>query len=227
VNYPFIRSCQFDGPVLDGIYQAAFGYKEDGLFVEAGASNGEDHSNTWGLSRIGWRGIYIEPVASLASACQANHQHNPLIKTIHAAAAAHDGAGTVWFIPEWGTSTLNEQAAATISPHPLAQPCRMIKLDTVLAAEGWPARYDLLVIDVDFGEIEVLRGCNLQRWRPTLAIVETHEKTMDTGIRHPFSGAVLDFANAFFAAAGYQKVYADYINTVFRCSPPSLVNRIC
>lgn len=215
MTYRFYRNCQFDGPVLDALYQEAFGEKTDGLFVEVGASNGRDFSNTWGLAKGGWGGIYIEPVEELAVECAKEHIGNPRVKTICCAAGASDQPmGSAWMIPEWGTATLSREAATLISKNKRLLPCPIRRLDSILAEESWPEQYELLVIDVDFGEIEVLKGYSINRWKPRLVIIELHEQA--PAWQHPFNDEIRVFSRTYFHSAGYAPVYADSINTVFR-----------
>ena len=47
MGYDFAMNCQFDGPVLNKIYEDAFGYKSDGVFVEVGARKVKDDKDNW------------------------------------------------------------------------------------------------------------------------------------------------------------------------------------
>src|SRR6185436_15485909 len=70
MNYAFQPTCQIVPEILNGIYKDAFGFKNDCVLVEIGAHDGWHWSNTWGLAKIGWRAIYIEPVPKLYSQCK-------------------------------------------------------------------------------------------------------------------------------------------------------------
>jgi len=60
-------------PVLGGLYELMFGERRDGSFVEVGAFDGETYGNTACLADLGWRGVYVEPVAKACERCRARH----------------------------------------------------------------------------------------------------------------------------------------------------------
>lgn len=208
--YNFTMNCQFRAEDLDRIYTDAFGPdKKDGTFVEIGASNGKDYSNTCCLADDGWRGVYVEPVATLANACRQNHAKNKV--QVFTAAAGRVNANTpLWMIPEWGTATSNAHAAAVISKKPEMFWSSIITLDTILMCAGIDKGFDLLVIDVDFGEIEVLSGFRIKHYQPKLVIIELHDEGQ------PLSDEIRQFAAPYFEGAGYDKIYKDGINTIFK-----------
>ena len=212
MTYEFVHNCQFRVEDLDRIYTDIFGAdNKNGFFVEVGASDGDSFSNTAKLADIGWSGVYIEPVASLADACRTRHAKNNGIKVLTCASGRMDGLDTLCVIPEWGTATSNIAAAEKISSiGPKLFLSRVLKLDTILDITGIRPLFDLLVIDVDFGEIEVLSGFYIDYWKPKLVIIELHEES-----QHPLSEDVRQFAMPYFAAAGYEKIYKDGINTIF------------
>lgn len=212
VKYQFPINCQFNGEALSAIYESSFGFKTNGRFVEIGASNGYDYSNTWGLSEIGWAGIYVEPVPSLAEACRIRHAKNLGVKTICAAAGSSDGRGKLWMIPSWGTATSNQPAAVEVCGKPEEIECEIVTVDSLLIQEMCPSVYDLLVIDVDFGETEVLKGMTLSKFTPKLVIIELHELSD----HHPMSIPIQEFSDQYFSNGGYEKIYKDAINTLYR-----------
>ena len=214
MTYQFAINCQFDGKVLSDIYTKYFGpTKLDGRFVEVGASNGQDYSNTCWLADVGWYGLYIEPVVELANKCKKRHPY-PNVRVINAAAGSRDGETILYMIDSWGTATSNVMAAVQINGHvnPIKSP--VYKLDSLLSILEWPRGFDLLVIDVDFGEIDVLKGFRISHWYPKMVIIELHEES-----KHPLSEEVRQFAAPYFANAGYEKIYADHINTIFVREP--------
>ncbi|MCX8505445.1 MAG: hypothetical protein ORN98_02375, partial [Alphaproteobacteria bacterium] len=58
--YPMANDCQIKD--LAKHYENLFGKKDKGVFVEIGAFDGQEVSNTAGLADLGWRGVYVEPV---------------------------------------------------------------------------------------------------------------------------------------------------------------------
>lgn len=208
MNYTFAPNCQIPADKLNAIYKEAFGEKTDGSFVEVGASNGQDYSNTCGLADLGWYGVYVEPVKELAEKCRKRH---PQHCTWNGAVGAYDGTQEMQLIKDWGTATFNRKAALSISSDIVSFLTDVEKLNTLLNNHFFRPGFDLLVIDVDFGEIEVLKGFTIADWKPKLVIIELHEES-----QHPLSEEVRQFALPYFAEAGYANIYRDGINTIFR-----------
>lgn len=212
--YPDSVSCQIEN--LAELYARYIGEKSDGAFVECGGHDGVAWSNTYGLARVGWRGLFIEANPVYADQCKANYSDCPNIETVCVAVGAKAGAASLFL--SGSTSTILPEMVAAYNGYGELQggsldrhiPVQVVTLDTLLAERDWPARYDVLVVDVEGAELDVLEGYTLPRWRPTLAIVETH--------------ALLDYAplaeragpiNAYFARHGYALVQADTVNSVY------------
>ena len=77
---------------LDYLFRAQFGEdrllwqifreRSTGYFIEVGAYDGVQLSNTYFLEQMGWHGLLIEPIESL---CQQADQNRRRSKAIHAA----------------------------------------------------------------------------------------------------------------------------------------------
>src|SRR5258708_31985867 len=91
--YQLSESCQIER--LSDIYESIFGQQTDRTFIEVGAFDGENFSNTSGLADAGWRGIYIEPVTSYAMACRTRHRSNPRIMVVNCAVGDAPGTATI------------------------------------------------------------------------------------------------------------------------------------
>jgi FkbM family methyltransferase len=63
-------SCQVVG--LSRIYEAVFGQRSDGIFVEVGAYDGFTYSNSFGLLSRGWSGHLIEPNPNILNCLRGN-----------------------------------------------------------------------------------------------------------------------------------------------------------
>lgn len=212
--YPDSISCQIEN--LADLYAQYIGEKPSGSFVECGAHDGKAWSNTYGLARVGWRGLMIEPNPLYADICKANYADYPLIETVCVAVGREAGTANLYL--SGSTSTIVPEIVGLYNAYPELRggsldryiPVEVVTLDSLLAVRDWPARYDVLVVDVEGAELDVLEGYTLPRWRPTLAIIETH--------------ALLDYAplaeraapiNAYFARHGYELVQADTVNSVY------------
>lgn len=238
--YPTVPSCQV--PTLSLIYMVAFSENQThpylapephvGTFVEVGAYDGEFVSNTVTLADAGWHGVYIEPVPEFVQRCADRHARNPNVQVLHTAAGPEDGA-TVEMRVAGTLSTSNADMLALYQhmnwskDHVTDQVVRVPsnRLDTLLELAGVQPSFDVLVIDTEGWELNVMRGFDLARWMPALAIVEIEDsaETIQTAIRE---GAVdqeaaervigsMRAVRDIFLQHGYKSVFADAINTVF------------
>jgi FkbM family methyltransferase len=132
-----------------------------GTFIELGANDGVQQSNTYALEReFGWRGVLIEPVPELAAECRRNR---PMAEVICAAAGNGGGPGftRVAYADLKSAVSTSGIAVATTS------------LEQVIEQLMSGRAPDLLVVDVEGHELEVLRG--LGPHRPTWVLVETDD----------------------------------------------------
>lgn len=213
-------TCQI--PNLAAILDEVFPGLPAGTFVEVGAHDGVSYSNTWGLARAGWRGLYVEPVAEILARCRAEHAGSRC--SFHAVAIGErEGElelelGDVFSTasPEWAEILRGvEWARGSMSGARRRVP--MTTLDRFLEREGVAPGFELLVIDVEGFEPQVLAGFDLERWRPRLVIVEIPDLHPD--FHGVVPGPVSDGFRALrrrFAAAGYDILFRDSINTVYR-----------
>ena len=157
---------------------------EPGFFVEAGANDGVQQSNTLLLERTrGWRGLLVEPVPELADRCRANRP-DALVEQV-ALVPPGRGVGTIQMHFSGLMSLVrgahdNPEAEAAHVVDGLARqglagsyevdvPART--LSAVLDAHGIAA-VDLLVLDVEGYEGPVLEGLDLGRHGPRYILVE-------------------------------------------------------
>jgi FkbM family methyltransferase len=171
---------------LDRKLEAYLGY-DGGFFVELGANDGVDQSNTLYFERErGWRGVLIEPIlhnflkcqgnraadnAFFCAACVSSDYEEPYVRLTYsnlmttphgvdsdiADPAAHARSGAVYLKP--GDQPVEVMAVART-------------LSSLLDEAGAPAEMDLLSLDVEGGELEVLKGLDHGRHRFRYMLVE-------------------------------------------------------
>ena len=142
-----------------------------GYFVEVGANDPRERSQTWLLERSGWTGVLIEPQPDLAAELRGKRK----AKVFAVACSSPDNAGRELLLHVSGPLSSLDRARMA----PGARPERVINvqvrtLDSILAEAGSPTSFDFLSIDVEGHEIEVLRGFDIGRWRPRLILLEDH-----------------------------------------------------
>lgn len=142
-----------------------------GFFVEVGANDPYARSQTWHLEQSGWTGVLVEPQPDLADKLRA--MRTAMVFAV-ACSSPEEAGRTLPLHVAGPLSALNRDRMA-----PGATPERVIDvpirtLDGVLDEAKAPAGFDFLSIDVEGHEIEVLRGFDIDRWRPRLILIEDH-----------------------------------------------------
>lgn len=151
--------------------RAFFGDDRRGFFVEVGANEAVERSQTWHLEQLGWTGVLIEPQPDLAAALVAARK----AKVFAVACSSPVNAGRSMPLHVDGPlSGLNRERMAPGSKpaHVIEVPVRT--LDDLLEAAEAPEPFDLLSVDVEGHEVEVFRGFDFRRWRPSLVMAEDH-----------------------------------------------------
>jgi FkbM family methyltransferase len=227
--YNFSPTCQITG--LDEIYKKYFGDKENGVFVEVGAFDGETHSNTSGLADAGWIGLYIEPVPEYADMCRERHKNNNVLVQTNMAGAeicrrpmrvagelstSIDNPGAMY--ESAGLDELYRSEDLNIFIEAEQKPLSVLIddstiLDPINAGDPKPT-FDLLVLDCEGTEWDVLREFSMDVWQPQMVIIEMHEQSPEwqaiKDIKRD-TKAINDYMSLF----EYTKIHSDEINTIF------------
>jgi FkbM family methyltransferase len=223
--YPLSATCQIQH--LGRLYEAVFGRRTDGTFVEIGAFDGERYSNTSCLADVGWRGLYVEPVPLHVALCRERHRGNPDVHVLECAIGATPGrrslqlaqlfssfhADTIETSKELFRSLGADQARvpfeAIFTGETLMVEVR--RLDAVLTEHGIAPGFEVLVVDVEGHETEVFDSFDLRTWSPRLVIVEL----LDLHGRYGKAGTEMAALRARILSQGYEHLHVDEANTVF------------
>jgi FkbM family methyltransferase len=159
---------------------------DGGVFVEAGANDGVNYSNTYFLERARrWTGVLVEGIPELAAACR---RHRPRSTVVQCALVAPEDEGAevtmhysnLQSIVDGALPYAHVEAGARSQderPYEVKVPGRT--LSSVLDEAG-VRHVDLLVLDVEGYEAQVLRGLDLERHAPRFALIEVLD--MDGGL---------------------------------------------
>jgi len=152
------------------LVRAFFG-TQAGYFVDVGAHDPQEDSQTFHLEQRGWTGVLIEPQPDLAEKLRLKRKAT----VVDVACSTPENAGrTSPFQLAGRYSSLNDRlpVATALAIGTIEVPVRT--LDQVLLEAEAPAPIDFVSIDVEGHEVEVLRGFDLQHWRPRLILIEDH-----------------------------------------------------
>lgn len=154
----------------------------DKFFVEVGAFDGVHYSNVRRLvERHGWSGISVEPVEQNFAKLSSSYQGKP-VTCIRCAVGDKEGeaelnVSTYPHLPDWGSdvaSLTDEDTERWQKEYGAVWRKERVKVRTLdsILAERDVAKVDLLSVDAEGHDLDVLKGLDFARWRPTLIVVE-------------------------------------------------------
>jgi FkbM family methyltransferase len=188
-----------------------------GTYVEIGANDGIQVSNTYCLAKKGWRGELVEPISKLANRASLNYCEYPLV-SVHNIAIGAPGEKEIELSIAGLLSTarpelFEEYRHISWARESLTGESIKIKtttLDEFLVFNNLHQNFELLVIDVEGYEAQVFSGFNIDHWKPKMIIVELSDTHPDLrALSQEHAGINLELI-----ANGYIVVYKDAINTV-------------
>lgn len=167
-NQKFSRNAE------EWIIREFFQDKRDGIFVDVGAADYKENSNTYFLETgLGWSGLAIDALPEFADGYK---QHRP--KTVFSSffvSDVSDQTATLYVPP-----LINREAASSTKAYAqaqgvtaIAQTVPTITLNDLLEKAG-VTRFDFLNMDIELAEPKALAGFDIQRFRPQLVCIESH-----------------------------------------------------
>src|SRR5450830_348483 len=156
----------------DVILWRALGHLGNGFYIDVGANDPVEHSVTKAFYDAGWHGINVEPLPAYRGAF-ANQRPRDI--NLAVAAGPENGELVLFDVPDihgWASPEAAVAAAHQASGHTVAElrvPQRT--LDSI-CSEYVHGEIHFLKIDVEGFEEAVLRGIDLERWRPWILVIE-------------------------------------------------------
>jgi FkbM family methyltransferase len=168
-----------------------------GTFIEAGANDGVEQSNTYYFEKIrGWDGLLVEPVPALAAHCRRNRR----AQVAEAALVATEMPGASVELHVAGLmstltgalgdadATARHVAAAaklrqTVEPHTLRVAART--LSALIDEARLRLPIDLLSLDIEGAEPDALRGLDFERHAPRFICIEARDSAVIAAILEP------------------------------------------
>jgi FkbM family methyltransferase len=171
----------------DRLLQALLGGKGAGTCVEVGANDGRSGSNSLFFEQNGWDCILVEANPELCATLRRERTG----QVFECAASAEEGVATlqlsegeVW-ADQISTICTGEEAERSLKRGRVttrAVQVRTRRLDDILD-EARLTQIDFITIDVEGHELEVLKGLTLDKWRPTILIIEDNVRFTGRGVR--------------------------------------------
>lgn len=207
------KTCQINHTFYNELLTQTFG-NNTGFFVDVGANDGLECSNTSCLICSGWDGIMIEPLPQEFKKCAALHSNCVGNVTIYNCGVS-DKEETLKLFVNGGLSTFCQEGIPynrVRKNNTISVQC--YSLNQILEKEQ-VKHIDLLSIDVEGYEDKVLQGFNIEKYKPTIIIIELHAGTRpDNGKHSEFRNPVL-IQRCKSKLINYERVYSDHINDIY------------
>ncbi len=215
---------------LDHLYRAQFGEdrilwqifkrRHHGFFIEVGAFDGITLSNTYFLEQMGWAGLLVEPIPEL---CNRAAMVRPRSMIINAACSKPGSPPKANFTVTKNVPVLSFlQADKEHIERCVREGAELVEIEVPVATlddilldtrrtpfphgnawvdnHGW--QIDLVSIDVEGGEMDVLAGFDLNRFKPRILIMENDRS----------AGSEIE---PYLSKQGYRKFHRQKINDFY------------
>ena len=171
----------------DLLLSTFFHGKKKGFYIEVGAFDGIHLSNTYYFEKLGWDGICIEAHPSYFPKCKENRANS---LCIHAACTGDETLKEVTFSSEELGLLSGVEERGDIKQRYDGRGLKFegfkkvsvpaVTLNSVLGMQKNKQDIDFISIDVEGHEIEVLKGLNLETYRPRILVIEANTPADET-----------------------------------------------
>jgi FkbM family methyltransferase len=143
-----------------------------GFFVDVGAFEPVERSQTFAMEQRGWKGVLIEPQPAVAARLRS--ERSVPVYAVACSSRANAGKTMPLLVaggmhaslkPDYYIAGFKDKKLDTVDVPIMA-------VDDILREIGAPAPIDFVSIDVEFHELEVLDGFDIAHWRPRLILIE-------------------------------------------------------
>lgn len=179
--YPIEFKSQFGE---DALLWELFRNQFEGFFIEVGAFDGYAFSVTYALECMGWKGLLIEAIPERAEQCRTRRVHS---RVVHAALAEKHGGEVTFTVtddqhggmlsyldPTSAHARMNAGAPKRSVTVPLTTMNELLK--------GHTGEIDVAAIDVEGGELALLRGFDLLKHKPKVLLLEDNSRGADPAL---------------------------------------------
>ena len=143
---------------------------ENGYFIECGANDGVDQSNTWYFEKIlNWSGVLIEPLNKQFKELKKNRSKKN--KFFNMALCSSESNNTMILEDNDLTSSTNKQNNKTVKSNIVY--VQSTTLTKILDEVSAPNLIDFFSLDVEGFEEQVIKGINFNKYNFKYFLVET------------------------------------------------------
>lgn len=183
---------------------------DSGIYVDVGAFDPVQFSNTLLLHQHGWKGVNVDPNEAQIEKFRRSRPADTNLRAI-----VSDSVRPVDYLqyPTGGTNRLVDSTETRLENVNGEPPVETVRMTTVtltdLLAAHLPAgsKVDFLNVDCEGEDLAVLRGLDWSRWSPEVIAIEAYNDET--------RAAVTDFA----IARGYTPVAQNLLTLIFIRSP--------
>lgn len=164
---------KFSAGLEEYLVRDFFKDRRGGVFVDVGASDARQGSNTYRLERdLGWSGLAVDADAAVT----ATYRVRPRTRFVLAFVAAEDGGTALLHKGEGGSSSGQRAFTEKFGALGGVDTVPRRSLDSVLKEAGID-RIDFLSMDIELSEPDALSTFAIARHQPRLVCVEAHRPT--------------------------------------------------
>jgi FkbM family methyltransferase len=175
--------------IEEWIIRDVFQDRRNGVFVDVGANDYVQNSNTYFLEKDrGWSGIAIDALPEFADGYR---QHRPQTRFLAAFVSDVGGQSVQFFVPRTNkeVASASEAFTADQGERGEARQVPTTTLNEVLGQAG-VGRVDFLSMDIELSEPKALAGFDIERFHPALVCIEAHplvrQQILDYFARHRY-----------------------------------------
>ncbi len=197
----------------DIILDSFLGHKQNGFYVDIGAHDHVDLSNTYLFYKRGWDGIQVEPHYK-----KITHFKKYRPRTTSLNIGIGEKTTAPFFIFDSAVvSTFSEEEARVHESfgHRIIETTNVdiVPLQDIFDQYLNGRHIDILSVDTEGYDLEVLKTNDWTTYRPSFIIVETAAYNRDK-----FGGKLNAVYDPYMESIGYAKVADTYLNTIYRDS---------
>ena len=170
----------------DVILWEIFSEQADGFFIEVGAYDGYTLSVSYAFEAIGWKGLLVEALPERAEQCRQRRKNS---RVVHSALGRRGSAGTTTFEFVQGRGFLEMFSYAKTTASHVEQikaeggtrtqvTVPLTSMNELLKDHTGPI--DFAVIDVEGGELDLLDGFDLHKYKPRVLLIEDNQGSKST-----------------------------------------------